>query len=143
MAQTNSFINEVNAATRIGRDARLKGVLHFKTSLRIAGQFEGTIESEGNLYIEKTAVLKANVFAKDLVLAGEIHGNVEASGGVDLLQGSKIYGNIKSSRLRMADGVTFEGKCEMIRNPENFDVFASTLKDLRRSIRLSEDEEQT
>ena len=59
---------------------------------------------------------------------------------VEMLATSKIYGNVKSAKIRIADGVVFEGKCEMIRNVENFDVFSTVLKDLRRTIQLSDEE---
>lgn len=142
MAQIPATVPGTGAstATRIGKDARLKGTLRFKSSLRFSGYLEGVVESSGYFYVDKGAVVKADVYAQDLVLAGEIHGNIHVTGGVDLLQGSRIYGNIKSSRLRIADGVVFEGKCEMIKSVEGVDVFSSSLKDLRRSIRLSEEE---
>ncbi len=129
-------------ATRIGKDAQLKGTLRFSSNLKISGRFEGTIDAKGFLFIEEGALIKAEVLAEEVVIAGEVHGNVEAKRGIELLPGSHVYGNLKAATLRIADGVIFEGKCEMIRNVEEIDVFSSVLKDLRRSIRLSDEEQQ-
>ena len=127
-------------ATRIGKDAHLKGNLKFSSSLKICGGFEGNIDAGGFLYIEEGAIVKADIVAQDVIIAGEVHGNIEARSMVEMLPTSRIYGNVRTSKIRIADGVVFEGKCEMIRNVEGIDVFSTLLKDLRRSIRLAEEE---
>ena len=127
-------------ATRLGKDSRLKGNLRFNKSLKICGSFEGNIEASGFLYIEEGAVVKADVIAQDVVVAGEVHGNIEAKSLVEMLPTGKIYGNVRAAKLRIAEGVVFEGKCEMIRNVEGIDVFSTVLKDLRRAIQMADEE---
>jgi cytoskeletal protein CcmA (bactofilin family) len=127
-------------ATRLGKDSRLKGNLRFSKSLKICGSFEGNIDSTGFLYIEEGAVVKADVIAQDVVVAGEVHGNIEAKALVEMLPTGKIYGNVRAAKLRIAEGVVFEGKCEMIRNVEGIDVFSTVLKDLRRAIQMADEE---
>jgi len=129
-----------NISTRLGKDSQLKGTLRFSSSLRICGNFEGAIEAGGFLLIEEGAVVRADVVAQEVIVAGEVHGNIEARSMVEMLPTGKIYGNVRTAKLRIADGVVFEGKCEMIRNVEGIDVFSSVLKDLRRAIRLADEE---
>ncbi len=129
-----------NIATRLGKDSRLKGTLKFSKSLKVCGQFEGSIDASGFLYIEEGAVVKADVIAQDVIIAGEVHGNIEAKALVEMLPTGKIFGNVRAAKLRIADGVVFEGKCEMIRNVEGIDVFSTALKDLRRAIQSADEE---
>ena len=91
------------------------GIMKFKTSLKINGKFNGEIISEGFLIVGERATVKANIKADSVVIAGEVKGNVEARERLELLSTGKLYGNIKTKKLKMADGVIFEGKCEMIR----------------------------
>jgi len=92
------------------------GVLKFNSSLKIEGKFKGKIISKGHLIIAENAKIRANVKAYSIVIAGEIRGDVEAFERLEMLSSGKLYGNIKTKKLKMADGVIFEGSCEMLRN---------------------------
>jgi cytoskeletal protein CcmA (bactofilin family) len=90
------------------------GVLKFNTSIKIEGNFKGKIVSNGYLIIGENAKVRANIKAHSIVIAGEVKGNVEASDRLEMLPSGKLYGNIKTKKLKMADGVIFEGTCEML-----------------------------
>jgi cytoskeletal protein CcmA (bactofilin family) len=47
----------------------------------------------------------------------------------------KIFGNIKTPILKVAEGVEFEGECDMIKNPEDLDIFSATVSQLKQSIK--------
>jgi cytoskeletal protein CcmA (bactofilin family) len=99
--------------------------LRFKDSLRIQGKFEGEIDSMGRLIIDDQAVVNARrIRASSVVVGGVVHGDIEAVDRLEMLPSAKVYGNVRTSRLRIGDGVVFEGKCEMIRDPLSFDPFA-------------------
>ncbi len=102
-------------ATVFGKDTQFFGDLSFKKSLQINGTFEGEIKSGGFLVIGEDAVVKANISAKTVIVKGTIHGNVEATDRLEIQTKGRIYGNIRTSKLTIADGVVFEGSCEMIR----------------------------
>jgi cytoskeletal protein CcmA (bactofilin family) len=91
------------------------GTLRFSTSIRIEGSFKGKIVSEGYLVVGENAKVRANIKAKAIVIAGEVRGDVEADDRLEMLPTGKLYGNIKTKKLKMADGVDFEGSCEMIK----------------------------
>ena len=90
------------------------GTLKFNTSIRIEGSFKGRIVSSGYLVIGENAKVRANIKAQSIVIAGEVKGNVEADERLEMLPSGKLYGNIKTKKLKMADGVVFEGGCEML-----------------------------
>lgn len=93
------------------------GVLKFNTSIKIEGKFKGRILSTGTLIVGENAKVKANIKAKSVIIAGEVRGNIEASERLELLPTARLYGNIKTKKLKMADGVIFEGSCEMLSRP--------------------------
>lgn len=95
------------------------GILKFNTSLKIEGTFKGRIQSKGHLIIGENAKVRANIKAKSIVISGEVKGDVEAYERLEMLPTGKLYGNIKTKKLKMADGVIFEGSCQMLRNIEN------------------------
>ena len=120
--------------TTLGSETVFDGVMRFTESLKIDGQFKGEIESTGFLYIEKGARVSADIKVKSLVIGGIVHGNIIATDSLEMLDSGEVFGNVRTSRLRIADGVIFEGKCEMIKDPESIDVFAGDVEKLKRTV---------
>ncbi len=101
--------------TVFSKDTEFNGELSFKKSLQINGNFEGEIVSGGFLVVGEGAVVKANIKAKTVIIIGTVHGNIEATTRLEIHATGKLYGNIRTAKLQIADGVVFEGKCEMIK----------------------------
>ena len=105
--------------TVFGKDTEFTGDLIFTKSLQINGTFEGEIASGGYLVIGEEAEIKANIKAETVIIMGTVHGNIEASERLEIQSNGKLYGNIRTLKLKIADGVVFEGKCEMIKPYED------------------------
>ena len=121
-------------ATRLGKSAVLKGTLRFRDSVRVCGRIEGEIISEGFLYVEDGAEIHADIRVGSTVVAGVVHGNIHATDSLEMLPTGKVYGNVKAAKLRIADGVVFEGKCEMIKNANSVDIFSAPVDQLKSSV---------
>ncbi len=121
--------------TTLGRETNFKGTMRFKDSLKIEGKFEGEIVSEGFLYIEEGAEVKANITVGSLVIGGIVRGNIIAYNKLEMLSTGQVYGNVKTRVLKIADGVVFDGKCEMIKDAENFDIFSAPVEDLKQTAK--------
>ena len=116
-------------ATTLGKETCFSGTLRFKDSLRIKGKFEGEIDAMGRLYIDADAVVNARrIRATSVVVGGTVRGDIEAADRLEMLPSAKVYGNVRTSKLRIADGVVFEGTCEMIRDPSAFSPFSAPEK---------------
>ncbi|MBI9099314.1 MAG: polymer-forming cytoskeletal protein, partial [Spirochaetaceae bacterium] len=60
---------------------------------------------------------------------------IEASEKLELLDSGKIFGNVRTPNLKIAEGVEFDGECEMIKNPEDIDIFSATVSQLKQSVK--------
>ncbi len=100
----------------IGKSVVIKGELSGSEDLTIEGQVEGKIELRQNvLTIGPNAKIKAQVFAKAVVIQGEVHGNVTASEKVDIRDAGSIDGDVSAPRVAIADGAHFRGSIDMQR----------------------------
>jgi cytoskeletal protein CcmA (bactofilin family) len=133
MPKNNDHKNIEKITTTLGKETSFNGVLRFKESLKIDGTFEGEIESPGFLYIENGATVKANIKVGSVVVGGVVRGNIEASERLEMLTTGKVFGNIRTAKLNIADGVVFEGKCEMIKNPEKLDIFSAPVANIKKA----------
>jgi cytoskeletal protein CcmA (bactofilin family) len=121
-------------ATTLGRETTFQGTLRFTDSLRILGKFSGEILSPGRLVIDEGAEIKANIRVGSIIVGGVIRGNILAKEKLEMLSTGRVIGNIRTAKLKIADGVVFEGKCEMIRDPEKIDIFSQSAEALKTSL---------
>jgi cytoskeletal protein CcmA (bactofilin family) len=100
----------------IGKSVVIKGELNGSEDLTIEGQVEGKIELKDHvLTIGPNGKIKAQVFAKALIVLGEVNGNVSASEKVEIRDGGSVDGDIVSPRVAIAEGAHFRGSVDMQR----------------------------
>lgn len=104
--------------TVFGPSTHFKGVLSFEGSVRIDGKFDGEISAGGTLVIGEGAMVKANIRVGQVVVAGQVHGDIEATESLEVQPTGRIYGDIQTPELQLARGVTLEGKCVINRRPD-------------------------
>jgi cytoskeletal protein CcmA (bactofilin family) len=100
----------------IGKSVVIKGELSGSEDLTIEGQVDGKIELRQNvLTIGPNGKIKAQVFAKSVVILGEVTGNVTATEKVDIRDNGSVDGDIAAPRVAIAEGAHFRGSIDMQR----------------------------
>ena len=100
----------------IGKSVIIKGELTGSEDLTIEGHVEGKIELKDHvLTIGPNGKIKAQVFAKSVIVLGEVNGNVTATEKVDIRDGGSVDGDIVSPRVAIAEGAHFRGSVDMQR----------------------------
>ena len=113
-AEANAFLEKDNV--NIGKSVVIKGELNGSEDLTIEGQVEGTIQLRDHvLTIGPNGKIKAQVFAKSVIVLGEVTGNVTASEKVDIRDKGSVDGDIISPRVAIAEGAHFRGSVDMQR----------------------------
>ena len=98
----------------IGKSVVIKGELNGSEDLTIEGHVEGKIELRDHvLTIGPNGKIKAQLFAKSVVVLGEVIGNVSASEKVDIRENGSVEGDITSPRVAIAEGAHFRGSVDM------------------------------
>lgn len=101
----------------IGKSVVIKGELSGSEDLTIEGHVEGRIDLKDNvLTIGPNGKIKAEIFAKAVVVLGEVTGNVTASEKVDIRDNGSVDGDIASPRVAIAEGAHFRGSVDMQRS---------------------------
>ena len=100
----------------IGKSVIIKGELSGSEDLTIEGHVEGRIDLKDNvLTIGPNGKIKAEVFAKSVVVLGEVTGNVTASEKVDIRDNGSVDGDIASPRVAIAVGAHVRGAVDLQR----------------------------
>lgn len=106
---------EFDNVSILREDAEFNGDMIFVNPVQIQGKYNGTINSDSVLIISRGASVKADINSRILILEGILKGDVNALEKVDILPSGKLFGNITTAKLKIADGVIFEGTCKMIK----------------------------
>jgi cytoskeletal protein CcmA (bactofilin family) len=103
----------VGAAT-IGKAVMVKGQIFSREDLVIDGEVEGTVEAqEHRVTVGPNGKVQASVKAREIVVLGTIHGNVEAAEKIDIRKDAKLVGDIKTVRIVIEDGAYFKGSIDI------------------------------
>lgn len=98
-----------NFEALIGKTAHLTANLSTTGAVRIDGEFNGTIVSEDDVAVGETGVINANIFARNITVAGKIKGNIVAKGTLEILAGGEVRGDVSSESLSIEPGAIFRG----------------------------------
>ncbi len=99
--------------TTLARETHLKGTLRFESTLQIDGRFDGEIHSNGRLLIGESATVHARIEVGSAVIGGTVRGDVKAADSIELLATARVFGDVVTARLIVADGAVFEGELDM------------------------------
>jgi cytoskeletal protein CcmA (bactofilin family) len=103
-----------NATVRIGKTVVIRGEVKGSEDLIVDGRVEGTVTlSESRLTIGPTANVAADLTAKDILIMGQVQGNIVASGRVELRAGCQVEGDIHALRLAVEENAVFRGKVDL------------------------------
>ncbi len=103
-------------AATIGKGVSITGQIFSKEDLIIDGEVDGTVEAHDHkLTIGPNGKVKASIKAKDIVILGNVQGNVEATEKIDIKKDARLVGDIKTARIAIEDGALFKGSIDIIR----------------------------
>ena len=109
---------ESRSAATIGKSVKVHGEIIAKEDLYVDGDVEGSIESlENKVTVGPNGRVQASIKAREVIILGQVQGDVETSDKVDIRKDAKLVGNITTARISIEDGALFKGSID-IRKPE-------------------------
>jgi cytoskeletal protein CcmA (bactofilin family) len=109
-----------NGLARIGKSVVIRGEIKGGEDLIVDGRVEGTVTlTESRLTIGPNANVAADLTAKDVLILGQVQGNIVASGRVELRAGSTVEGDVHALRLAIEDNAVFRGKVDLTQGAKN------------------------
>jgi cytoskeletal protein CcmA (bactofilin family) len=99
----------------IGSSMRIKGEIHTQEELLVDGEVEGLLESQNLVTIGPKGRVRANIKAREVVIYGEVRGNVDVSHKLAIREQGSLIGDVKSAGISIDDGAYFKGNIDIIR----------------------------
>jgi cytoskeletal protein CcmA (bactofilin family) len=114
VSSTKTPAEERRTTAWIGQGVVIEGKISSAQDLRIDGTVEGTIEvGQHALIVGDSAIIRANLVAKTIVISGAVTGNVTATETIELQPSASVEGDVTARSLVMADGALIKGRVDV------------------------------
>ena len=102
------------SSARLGSSLHVKGEITGSEDLTIDGSVEGLIQlDERKLTIGTTAKVTADIIAREVVVYGNVKGNLRAKDRIEIKKDGSVNGDLTTSRIMIEDGAYFKGSIEI------------------------------
>jgi cytoskeletal protein CcmA (bactofilin family) len=99
---------------RLGASLHVKGEITGNEDLAIDGSVEGLVHLEDRkLTIGASARLTADVIAREVVVYGNVKGNLRARDRIEIKKDGSVVGDLTTARIMIEDGAYFKGSIEI------------------------------
>lgn len=104
------------ATASLGKSVLVKGQITSREDLTIDGEVEGTIELHDNrLTVGPNGKVTANIKAREIIVLGQVNGNMDVTDKIDIRKEARLVGDIKSARVVIEDGAYFKGSIDIVK----------------------------
>jgi cytoskeletal protein CcmA (bactofilin family) len=97
----------------LGQSLTIRGDLSATGGFRIDGTIEGNVESKAAIVIGESGVVRGDVRGTDIVVAGQVVGNITCTGHLEILAKGRVEGDIDAKSVRIETGGSFRGMSRM------------------------------
>jgi cytoskeletal protein CcmA (bactofilin family) len=99
----------------IGKSIRIKGEIAASEPLYILGSFEGTINAPNDrVTIAQGGKVDADINAREVVIMGEVCGNIDGADRVEIRKEGLLTGNLAAHRVSIEDGAVLRGRVDVL-----------------------------
>jgi cytoskeletal protein CcmA (bactofilin family) len=97
----------------LGKGSEFNGKLIFSGVVRIDGDFHGEIFGGGTLVVGEGALVEADINVANIVVSGDVRGQIEVKDRIEIYPPGKVFGNVKTTVFIIKEGAVFEGTSHM------------------------------
>ena len=118
-------VDDISINTILGKGSSITGDLRINGFVRLDGDIDGNLETDGNVIIGDNARIRGDVKAKSVIISGIVVGNIIAQEGIKILSEAAVLGDVISRKVQIDDKATFNGRCISIKDEELFEKQAA------------------
>lgn len=100
-------------STVVGAGSKFVGEISGAENVVIHGQIEGDCDLSGTVVVEEGAKWVGTVNASNIIIAGTVIGDINATEKLELASSAVIEGNLKGPVIAVAEGAVIKGNMHM------------------------------
>jgi cytoskeletal protein CcmA (bactofilin family) len=96
-------------ATLISEGCKISGLITGNSDFQISGEIDGDCDLEGTVTLAKDGIWTGIIKAGNVIVAGQVEGDIVASGMVEITETARISGTVSGEAIAVAEGAVVEG----------------------------------
>ena len=112
--------DDISINTIIGKGSAISGNLKVNGFIRIDGDIDGSLETDGNVIIGENARIRGDLTAKSVIIGGIIKGNIKANESVKILAEAAVIGDVISRKVQVDGSALIHGHCISIKDEAEY-----------------------
>ena len=113
-------VDDISINTIIGKGSAISGNLKVNGFIRVDGDIDGSLETDGNVIVGENARIRGDLTAKSVIIGGIIKGNIKASESVKILSDAAVIGDVLSRKVQVDGSAIIHGHCISIKDEAEF-----------------------
>jgi len=105
-----------DSTSLLSRNVKIEGEIRGDENLHIDGRIKGAIKLNGDILIGNAGIVEAEIEAENVVIQGQVTGNVMARQQLEIQPSGKLIGDCTARSIDIKEGAVFEGRSNMIRS---------------------------
>ncbi|MGD8992343.1 MAG: polymer-forming cytoskeletal protein [Desulfobacterales bacterium] len=104
-----------DSTSLVSQNVKIEGEIKGSENLHVEGFIKGAIAVSGDIFVGNTGILEADLEAKNIVIQGEVTGNVTAHQQLEIHPSGKLIGDCTVTSIDIKEGAVFEGRSMMMK----------------------------
>jgi cytoskeletal protein CcmA (bactofilin family) len=122
-----------DSTSLLSKNVKIDGEIQGPENLHVEGYIKGAVVLSGDIFIGNTGIVEADIEAKNIIIQGEVTGNVKAHRQLEIHPTGKLIGDCTAASIDIKEGAVFEGRSNMIKSSATAADPGSFPKDIRVS----------
>ena len=112
--------DDISINTIIGKGSAISGNMKVNGFIRIDGDIDGSLETDGNVIVGDNARIRGDLTAKSVIISGIIKGNIKATESVKILSDAVVIGDVLSHKVQIDGSAIIHGHCISIKDDTEY-----------------------
>ncbi len=112
--------DDISINTIIGKGSAISGNMKVNGFIRIDGDIDGSLETDGNVIVGENARIRGDLTAKSVIIGGIIKGNIKATESVKILSDAAVIGDVLSHKVQIDGSAIIHGHCISIKEDTEY-----------------------
>ena len=113
-------VDDISINTIIGKGSAISGNMKVNGFIRVDGDIDGSLETDGNVIVGENARIRGDLTAKSVIFGGIIKGNIKANESIKILSDAAVIGDVISHKVQVDGSAIIHGHCISIKDEAEY-----------------------
>jgi cytoskeletal protein CcmA (bactofilin family) len=105
-----------DSTSLLSKNVKIEGEIRGEENFHVEGRFKGAIKLNGDVFVGSSGVVEAEVEANNVVIQGQVRGNVRARKQLEIQPTGQLFGDCTAQSIDIREGALFEGRSKMLKS---------------------------